>query len=424
MALKLKKISINNYLLLIWSILLIVDCFTIYYKLIGYMGLQILNIIISSMILFFGNYRRRLVIKRVDIYFISYYLLICFLLFVFSDYNYLGFVSGCLIPIIIFYLIWGMNKTINKIEEFLYLFSQIIFVLCVISLLFYIFGSVLNLIEPTSVLSSLLIDWSDFDYKSYFGIYFEGHKTYFMGKTILRNIGIFVEAPVFTYVIINALYVEMFLKDNTNKIKIIMYVLTALSTYSTTSIALTVILVFIHIYLHYMKRSLLKLLVPIVFILSINIIYTVISDKLMIGNDSGSVRMDDLFACFKAFAAHPIFGIGYNALRALDPYRSAFRQTGLAGMSAGIPYVLANGGILYGSIYLLPPIVAIFKYIKNKMDLQYTGFILLQAVLTTVIITEYTLLAECMLTISWYMILNISRRNYVENSINNISCTL
>lgn len=407
MKLSIKKIQSQTIFVYLWILILVLDCFSIYYRTLGYQTTQIANIVLTIVaFLVVGKNNLRVKKKNANV-------LICFItsftyLLVFCDYKYLGFITGIVVPIILFYTFFSVNISRSKIEELLLCYENIILIIASISLIFYFGGTVLNLMSPSNILSASNIGWSDFDYKSYYGIYFEGQRTYFFGKTIIRNIGIFLEAPVFTYVLITAMYIELFMRNNVRKIPIIIFIVTTFTTFSSTAIAVSLILLFIAYYLNYMKRSWLKLFVPIIAIVVFYVAITVVLDKLSIGNDSGAARLDDFFSCWKAFAAHPLFGVGLNNVRGIDPFRASYRMGGTAGMSSGIPFVFANGGIVHGLIYVLPAVVGVINGVKKKLDLEpkLIGFILVQVLLLTVIVTEYTLLALFFLAMSWFMIVN------------------
>lgn len=396
--------NIANYLLMV---ILVLDCFSLYYKTIGYRTFQItcIGLIICLIILEFVNGRG---ISNSAIFFITYYIFVCTILLFISNYAYLGFFTGCVIPIVMFSIFISMKNDIYYTGKILSAFSNIIFVIACVSLVFYFAGSLYGLIRPTAFFSYSKIGWADFDYESYYGIYFEGQRTFFFGETILRNIGIFLEAPVFSYVLLTALYIEMFMRQKISKKRIIIFVATILSTYSTVGIALCVILIIFFYFKQASKKSFLKLLVPILIVIASYIVISVVGDKVSIDNDSGASRMDDLVACFKCFFDHPLGGVGYNLVRAIDPYRAANRQGGTAGMSAGIPFVLANGGIFYGSIYIVPMVLGLYRLSKRTLNIERAGFIVFQFILLIEIVVEYTLLAQFFLVMSWLWVLSFN----------------
>lgn len=401
---KIKGRVIDNILLFLIVSLQIIDCFSIYYKLIGYHVLQVLNI--GLLLTLFLVHKGRLKLVKRDGYFLVLYVCVNAILFLFGDFKKLGYISGQIIPIILIYLILCVEKEQHMIEKIVRIYCNIILVVCAVSLIFYILGTVLGLLSYTNIYDAELIGWADFDYYSYFGMYIDGQRTFFFGRTIVRNIGIFIEAPVFAYVIVSALYFELFGRKEYSWGRIILLAVTIITTFSTTAITIGMILGFIFFYIHYMQRNIWKLVLPILAIIVINLAIVVVSDKLSVGNASGSARMDDMMACIKCFLDNPIVGTGFNNLHGLDEYRGDFRQAGNVGVSNGLPYVLANGGVLLGSIYFIPIISVSINLLRKKCDLKCWGFIATQCVLLVVTITEYTLLAGTFLAISWILCLN------------------
>lgn len=413
MKIKSRKFSVPNIVSYLLIGILVLDCFSLYYKIVGYKIFQIACIgIVLCLILFDLVQGKR--ISKSAIYFITYYIIVYTILLFISDYAYLGFITGCMIPIILFTVSLSMNNNINYSVTILSIFSDIICVISCISLFFYLTGSIYKIIEPTTLYSSSKIGWADYNYRSYLDIYFEGQNTFFFGQTILRNIGIFLEAPVFAYVIITALYIEMFMRRQIRKKRIIILIAAVLSTYSTVGIALCVILIVLFVFKKTRNKNVLILLAPIFIIIALYIVISVVGDKVAVGNDSGTARIDDFVACFKCFFDNPIGGVGHNQVRAIDPYRAASRQNGTAGMSAGIPFVLANGGIVYGSIYILPLVIALYRLSKKTLNIEQIGFIILQFILLTEIVVEYTLLGQFFLVMSWLWALDYNNRVDVQ----------
>ena len=417
MKLSIKRIQLKTVFVYLWIFLLILDCFSIYYKTIGYQVTQITNIIMT-IAAFFLIERKTLTLEKKNVKALIYLMISFAFLFVFCDYKYLGFITGSAVPIILFYTFFSTNMSRTKIEQILVYYENIVLIISAVSLVLYLAGTVLSLVSPSNVLSATSVGWADFNYASYHGIYFEGQRTYIFGKTITRNIGIFLEAPVFAYVLITALYIELFMRKNARKIPFIILLATIVTTFSSTAIAISLILMFAFYYWNYMKHSWLKLLVPIFAILVSYAAITVVLDKLAIGNDSGAARLNDFMSCWIAFAANPLIGIGFNNVSGVNPYRILKIGTG---MSSGIPYVFANGGIVHGLIYIVPAFIGVINMIARKRYLEprFIGFVVVQTVLLTVIVTEYTLLAQFLLSISWLFIVNWKKfsKSSLEESI-------
>ena len=79
--------------------------------------------------------------------------------------------------------------------------------------------------------------------KSFHGIYFE--RTYeqfenLFGKTVVRNIGIFPESPMYDIGLITALFSEIFLKKKPSWIKSMVIIVTIITTFGTLAIMLSI----------------------------------------------------------------------------------------------------------------------------------------------------------------------------------------
>lgn len=409
-----KKFSVENILICCLCIILTLDCFSLYYKIIGYQVLQILAILVSAILILIAC-KNRCSINKYSAVMTIFTIIIYMFLFVFGDYKYVGYLTGIVLPNIFFFLILGICRYKDISRKLFKYYRCFVLILCIISLLFFIFGTLLGIIKSNNYYSAKQIGWAMFGYNSYYGMYFEGHKTFILGRTLIRNISIFLEAPIFTYVIINALYFEMFYSEKANNKVIFIFVLTALTTFSTTSIIVVALFTFIYIYKNYMKKSLLKIFLPIGLIIVFRVGITFISDKLSETNMSGVARLDDFMASWRAFFHNPLIGIGFNNVLGINKYRSL----PLTGMSCGIPFVFANGGIFHGMLYVLPTIIGGIRFALKKISIEGLGFILTQLFLLTVIVTEYTMLGIMMLVISWYIA--ITPNEYFKSKLIKIS---
>lgn len=408
------KIKINKIIIPIFALLHVVDCFSLYYELIGYQIIQIINMALLFLLVLI-NWNKFSMTRRESKYVLSY-VSIVFILFIAGDFKHIGFITGHFIPCLLMLILLTCSNRNAIIRTYINSLCNVIFFVSFLSLLFYLIGTNLNIILPNAKYDYSTIGWADFDYKSYYGLYFEGQRTFFFGKTIIRNIGLFVEAPVFAYVLITALFCELFWKNKISIFRVAILSLTIISSFSTTGITICLILILVYLYQTKMKKSFWKLFAPIAFIVVVNITLTIVFDKLAIGNDSGSTRIDDLYACFKCFIHNPIIGRGFNDVKELDMYRSSFRLGIDAGVSNGLPFVLANGGVLFGIVYWGPMVIMTVKLINNKVSKKMWGFVFVQFALLFFTITQYTLLAETLLVIAWIAVLYPSDSILIDNN--------
>lgn len=128
--------------------------------------------------------------KTVGEFIYLYVLLLPLLYFIYSTTNHL------------------MKSTLEK-------FSNIVFLLAVISLIFYFLGTITNIIKPTG---NVEISWGGIkNINSYFGMHFNIQKQDIFGLDIYRNTGIFTEAPMYSLVLSISLCIELFFKEKISK---------------------------------------------------------------------------------------------------------------------------------------------------------------------------------------------------------------
>lgn len=301
------------------------------------------------------------------------YLFAMLLLIIVGDFKNIQFVFVEIISVGLA-VIWFMSSNIetNRTKA-MESFTNIVYFICVVSLFFFVFGTNLSLIKPTAVYSAQRVGWGRFDYRVYFYLYNDGQRTDNFLFTSLRNIGVFLEAPMFAYVLILALYYELFL-GKCKRLKVTIMLITAFTTISTTAIAFAIVLITIRFWETIRKNKILLYVVfPAVFISCFMAVAYVMYDKLIRYNGSGIVRMSDLTASLKSFLKNPIFGNGYKNSRAMDPYRADFLQhrnwvNREAGLSTGLGGILSNGGLLWGSFYVFPFVIAIRNMWKSRNE--------------------------------------------------------
>ena len=232
-------------------------------------------------------------------------------------------------------------------------YSSIIFVVAVVSMFFWLFGSTLGIISPTGVEYTT---WGAQDMASgvkaipsYFGVYFETQSAESIvgnaGKMI-RNTAIFTEAPMCNFHFCLALLIEMFYNPKTSRIKCILLIVAILTTISTTGYCMLAIALACK-YLTSAKskswmRVILMLCVPVVLIAAALAFRYLIEAKLDTG--SGIDRARDFVVGFRAWNNSPIFGYGYH---------KPFYYLNLHyGFSNSITPILGSGGLFLASPYL------------------------------------------------------------------------
>lgn len=285
----------------------------------------------------------------------------------------------------------------SKIMQLYKAYSDIIFLLAIISLFFWVFGTVLNVIQPVG---NIYHNWGSYQnnslisVKNYYYVYF-GHvtETYLFNMWIPTNNSIFVERAFAAYSFGFALVYELFLTDRTKKIRSITLLIALISTFSTTGLILgllTIVLYFLtkrnaNVFLSLTKY----ILIPLIFIFSIAIIEFLLETKMSMGH-SYSSRVSDFLVGIEYWMKKPLFGYGYGNYSNID-----------TGYSNSITMVLMTGGIVLFSLY-------VFSFAKGiYFSLKYKRYNTLSAIIILILYLSTTAIA--FRPITFYIMLLIVR---------------
>ncbi|AJA46758.1 O-antigen ligase like membrane protein [Clostridium pasteurianum DSM 525 = ATCC 6013] len=289
----------------------------------------------------------------------------------FNQINTKNFILVFLVILLEFIIYSIYNIKINKNNVILTNISNVIIILSVISLVFYIFGSNMNLVSPNK---QVLIDWGGEHFiPSYYNLYYETQITFISNFRVIRNSGIFNEPAIYAACLCLALIPQLFLNAKKNKIKIGIILFTLVTTFSTTGIIVGLLLTCISLFFrrtYRIKNSIKILLMPILVFCSIYVIVFFINDKLIQSkyNSRGSysVRMDDIRVGIEAWKDHKFLGNGYNDKVSIQNYMDLSIRGVDTGGSNGTMLILSQGGIYLLSIYIISFSLAIAYSIKRK----------------------------------------------------------
>lgn len=261
----------------------------------------------------------------------------------------------------------------NEKEKMLMRYVNVVVLLAIASLFFYILGSMLHIIPPSRGAVYLYSE----KYKmcnTYYGLLYEAQKiqgnTFF--SSVYRNCGIFIEAPMYNLVLCLALAVELTFSIKPRKYIILILCTTILSTFSTTGIIFLIGM--LGVYIYSMENSkiwkVLKLLIVPGAIWGIGyLIYEVIEMKIQSasGGHSYSVRLDHLIASIEMWLDKPLLGHGYGNNESF--YKYTYYD---GGYSVGLPILLGRTGILIFSIYIIPWIKnVLYSIVHKKRNLYF-----------------------------------------------------
>ncbi len=263
------------------------------------------------------------------------------------------------------YLLFAIYCMISRgcvFLEVLKKYRNIVCAVAVFSIVMWLLCSVLKLIPSTSV---AMTSWSDTPtvdkpIKSWFGIYFETQG--------IRNTSIFTEGPMASLHYSLALLIEMLLSKKPSIITFGILVLAIFSTMTTTGILVVGTICFIYAIIFIHKKGWLKkksVRISLVSVILIGCAAAIAIVVWKVSTVSGSIRSDDMRAGWLAFTDHPIVGNGCNNLPAIQKYMSEWRSFN-TGYSSGLLWVLSDGGLLLGALYICPIICATVKGILRK----------------------------------------------------------
>lgn len=282
-------------------------------------------------------------------------------------------------------------------------FTWVMCTLSIISLLFWFIGTYKGFFSPNE---GMLVNWGqERIYSGYFGLHFQIHwqSIKIFGISGLRNIGIFCEGPMFSLCLTAALGFELFIAEEqknrpmpkeshnqkqrklkTLNWKSIVLFLTNMTTFSVTGIILSLGMLYLRYLLNKEISDLKRLVKPLMtmllglsMIMAFNYLY---GEK--VSSPQWLTRLDDFSACFKAWKNAFWFGTGYGDLTTIQKNMSTFRR-GNTGVSNGIMVILAQGGITFFLLHLLPllkNIISSFK--RNKRICTFWGVIIVEFIFT------------------------------------------
>ena len=334
------------------------------YLLLTMLGLAVVGYIISNNRL----PRNALVFCIViPIYFIFYYLI--------NGNSILKTTVNIMLVSLLLCLYFVSKSYDDTAESLLIAFKNIMLCIAVISLFFWITGSVLEILQPTG---QHLTNWTGNNnqtvIKSYYGVYYSYQNISFFDKLyIVRNIAIFNEAPMSSVCFSMGLMIELLCCEHFKKRNCIVFIIAILSTFSTTGyIIATVVCVYKYIRSK-SQYSILKclkiLLIPVLFCVALIVAITLVQEKL--STYSGIARSDDFISGARAWLLHPVFGDGIGSLDAMSLVRPSWRKSA-EGFNSGLMQLLVQGGIYLTLPYIVILMNGIRKSVKSR---NYDRFI-------------------------------------------------
>lgn len=278
------------------------------------------------------------------------------------------------IPIFAYAIITIIANKTNCLSRIINEFVSFMTVLGVVSLIFYYFVNYTSILSPTGYIN---IDWAwHKSIPKYWDLYYHTLPNAALGGIFSRNTAIFPEGPMFCYPLCLALMLGEYYTQRMTLFKRTILILSILSTFSTTGY-LFLILVYVLKYINQNnKKTNYKIItIPIIFGIAIIVVSEIIENK--IGTSSYAVRLDHTLVCGEAFIKS--YGIGYGLGNSNAIYTLMSRKRGI---SCGLPFLFALGGIVLVIMYIYPIIKTISKD-KQKKEILFCALIFTYLIFVT-----------------------------------------
>lgn len=276
----------------------------------------------------------------------------------------------------------------GRLMQLFYKITDVICLLAIVSLVFWFLGEVLEVIQPNGYVD---ITWGNFSsIKGYYGIHyaFQLDTTFFPDAYLYRNSSIFTEAPMFNLWLDIALAVEIFLKPKASKLRVALLAFTVLTTLSVTGILFLVLCVVLSAMLRIRNMTQTQACVFIlVAIVVIPLLAAVVITSLNLKVDTRSyeMRIADYVDGVLLWMDYPIFGAGFNNLRALQ----AYNEVSVVGFSNSITAVLGTGGVWMALMYYISHVGMMIPKACGSKKIACFGACIMYLFITTIFFSRY-----------------------------------
>ncbi len=396
-----KKVFIS---LLEWlvALLAVLDCNTVYSKIIGGRISSFSPFIaVALMLLLLANLNGARVHSAALIkgaaFFIVY--VVSAILVYFFNAKFSQAPSGYIIKyLIITPLLLIMFLLVDNSDTILFKFAEVVTMVAIISLFFWIFASQLHWIHPSRY---YYVRWGrPYHYPVYMNIYVERQTENFFGHRIVRNLAFFTEAPMYNTCLIIAIGIKAFVVKEQKLWKMIVLYTALISTFSTTGLMLGIIILLI---LYFQKRISDKAVLAFRFVFGIllvtsgTVLLALIFFQKTRANISWSGRIPSIIEGYKVMKDHLWFGSEYRSYSAFYKYMTPARRrgyrVGAGGSSSGIGAIMGQCGLLILMYYLNSFFASVIYGIrKHKVQIVYFSLLIFALFVFTIIQYTFTML--------------------------------
>ena len=301
-----------------------------------------------------------------------------------------------LLALVLYYF---LVEDIQEVPGLLLRYEEVVTVVAVFSVICWLVFSVFRLLPPSG---EAMTWWNGTDHftgvDSFYGVYFEPQRGQIFGLIMIRNCGFFTEGPMASLHFSIALLINLFLRKKTSWIRVVLQLIAIGSTMSATgyvvaAIALVckvLLILFRSVRFRQLKKAARTGIKIGIAILVLGVLAVCVFLVLARADSvSWLIRVEDMTAAIKAWLDKPLTGNGIYNFDAVKAHFPGSRAT-YAGFSCttALGTILADGGLLFGFLYLGAFIYAIVKAIRNK-EPELLIFAVLILIIFTMTIVPY-----------------------------------
>ena len=262
------------------------------------------------------------------------------------------------------------TKDISGVLQY---YRRTIIIIAVISLFFWIFGSMLSNLQPSGEIYSV---WTgDGDHilvKNYYYLYFQQQMSNIKQIDAVRNIAFFCEAPMAAFHFSLAFLIEMFFRKKPSKTNIVLLVVAMLSTISITGYLVLLAGFSAKYLLSHSKQKLIHVIKIVSVPIAMGAVMYVMLYlyNLKANSASGYARLNDFIVGFQVWKKHFLFGVGYGNYDEIKKMMPLWRSSN-TGFSNSVMLVVDYGGLYFGMAYLFLIVKGMIGAVKYK---KYNSF--------------------------------------------------
>lgn len=271
-----------------------------------------------------------------------------------------------ILPLFMLYFLSLRRVGFDRITSFLIKYSNIVTILAIISLLYWVLGSNLEVIQPTMYVPN---SWRGDGIRlipAYHLLYFETQDSSFMGYEMVRNSGIFNEGPMYNMILCVALAMELFLRPRKSLWRIIVLAITIVTTFTTTGfLFLTFAGAWIVFkFLSKKARILMLAILPLLALGVMNFSDAIMEDKeSSSGEGSVRARTTDILTCIDIGMDNPFLGQGLFTKKAGEA------EGGTYGFSNSLFTLFADGGFYTVFLYIATLVlIPLRDFLSNRQN--------------------------------------------------------